>query len=92
MCFSGSRKIESIDEYLIILHWYFALYMTSQPGLILPTLESVQDFFLLPVEIIIFPIHKVIIRPTKIMNRADKNQTHFNERWYPSPIFLKEKN
>ena len=48
-------------------------------------LESVQDFLIKSdikpcmhlVEIIIFSLNLVIVRPTKIMNRADKNWAQF---------------
>ena len=78
-------------------------------------LESVQDFMcelgMKPcthlVKISIFSLNHVIVRPTKIKNRANKNWEHFlknkvfsklnfsktffNKSWSPSPIFLKGK-
>ena len=50
-----------------------------------PFLDTVQDFLIkLGIKprmhlwkISIFPLNHVIVRPTKIMNRADKNWAHF---------------
>ena len=53
-------------------------------------LETVQDFLIkLGIkprmhvwEISIFSLNNVIVRPTKIMNRADKNWAHFQKTKY----------
>ena len=52
---------------------------------LVPTLETVQDFLIKLdikplmhlLEISIFLLNNVILRPTKIMNRANKNWAHF---------------
>ena len=54
-------------------------------GIKISTIESVQDFlikldmkpFMHLVEISIFSLNLVIVRLTKIMNRADKNRAQF---------------
>ena len=68
-------------------------------------LESVQDFFIKLgmkphthlVKINIFLLKNVTFRPTKIINRANKNWVHskfpkklFHKSWSPSPIFFTE--
>ena len=48
-------------------------------------LETFQDFLIMlgikaimyQLEVVIFSLYHVIVRPTKIMNRADKNWAHF---------------
>ena len=53
--------------------------------LLAPQIDTVQDFLLelgmkphiRLVEISIFSLNNVTVRPTKIMNRADKNWAHF---------------
>ena len=60
--------------------------------------ETVQDFLLKLdmkpclhlVEISIFSLNLVIVRPTKYMNRADKKQAQFQEiKYLKNPIFQK---
>ena len=66
---------------LLVLFTIFVV----QCGHIQLTLDTVQNFLIkLGIkahmhlwEISIFSINNVIVRPTKIMNRADKNWTHF---------------
>ena len=63
-------------------HWIFYVVLKGAKG---ASLESFQDFLIeldmKPpmhlVEISIFSLNNVTVRPTKIMNRADKNWAHF---------------
>ena len=58
---------------------------TQLQGMIGSWVESFQDYlikldmkpYMLLAEISILPLNNVIIRPTKVMNRADKNWVHF---------------
>ena len=66
----------------------------AQPSYIV---DTIQDFLrklgMKPhvhlVEISIFSLNNVIVRPTKIMNRADKNWAHFKEQNTLKIKFLK---
>ena len=57
----------------------------ASPGRVASTVDTVQDFLIkLGIkprmhlwEISILSLYNVIVRPTKIMNRADKNWAHF---------------
>ena len=63
------------------------LLMTLRTWHIILLLDTVQDFLnklgmkscIHTVEISIFSMNHAIVRPTKIMNKADKNWAHFSK-------------
>ena len=82
--FIATRSVPN-HKLSFLLHTYFLKIKYLSRLLLEYQIDTVQDFLIKLgikahmhlLEIDIFSLYHVIIRPTKVMNRADKNWAHF---------------